>query len=551
MLKHLYISQYALIESLDLDLDGGFLVITGETGAGKSIIMGALGLIMGDRADTKVIRSGAAKSVIEATFVLKDGSYKEVFADAELDYSDECIIRREITSTGKSRAFINDTPVNQTVLRAVTSRLVDIHSQYENLLLKDGNFQLSVVDTAAHNDRELGDYRSVFDEYNECSAKLKQVEEEAAKWREEKEYLQYQFDRIDEAGLSAEEQEQLEQELELLNHTEEIKTEIGAAVELLGNDEYGIIPRMKEAVGRVGAAARYLADAKTLDERMGSLYIELKDIDNELSRQFEALDYDPARKAAIEARLDTIYSLEQKYHLQSCAELIDLRDSLADKLERIDNFDEEISELQKAQAQIHERLDAAARLLSDKRCKVSGEIAEYLTAQLVSLGIANAKVSIDVQPLKSFSATGADDVRFLFSANKNMPLRPIVSVASGGEIARVMLALKSLTVRKSNLSTIIFDEIDTGVSGEIAGRMAEMMQTMADHVQVVAITHLPQIAARGRSHYKVFKTDTDNSTTTNISLLSPEQREQEIAEMLSGKNPSDAALNAARELLKH
>lgn len=549
MLKHLYISQYALIDTLNLDIDSGFITITGETGAGKSIIMGALGLIMGDRADTKVIRTGASKSVIEATFVFTDRRYCNIFETAELDYSDECIIRREITANGKSRAFINDTPVSQSTLRSITTHLIDIHSQYENLLLRDTDFQLSVVDTAARCDDELNTFRSIFTQYTDCRSRLKQLVAEADRMRAEKEYMQYQFDRLDEANIVDGEQETLEGELERINHTEEIKTDLGAAVGLLENDEYGIVSRMKEATNRVASASRFFADVSDVAERLQSLYIDLKDIDNELSAHFDSLEFDPARKEYVETRLDTIYSLEQKHRLDSCADLIELHRSLAQRLERIDNFDDEIAALEKQIARLADTLAAAAASLTAKRKAVAPEIAGYLTSKLINLGMPNAIVEVDISPADDYTSTGADNVQFLFTANKNMPLRPIVSVASGGEIARVMLALKSLTVRKSALSTIIFDEIDTGVSGEIAGRMAEMMAEMSHYIQVLTITHLPQIAARGTSHYKVYKTDSDTTTTTHISPLSAPQRITEIAEMLSGKNPSQAALNAASELL--
>lgn len=549
MLKHLYISQFALIDTLDLDIDRGFSVITGETGAGKSVIMGALAMVMGERADSRVVRAGAAKSVIEATFSLTDSSLHDVFDRAELDYADECTIRREITSAGKSRAFVNDTPVNQTTLRIITHHLIDIHSQYENLLLADSNFQLSVVDTAAADDEELSAFRIAWDEYNACRRDLEQLTAEADRLRTERDYMQFQFDRLDEAGLlDPDEQDTLEQELARLNHTEEIKTDIAAALTLL-DDEYGIISRMKEAKGRVEGASRFLPDINPLAERLSGLYIELKDIDGELNTHFSDLEFDPARKLHIETRLDTIYTLQQKHHLSSCAELIALRDQLSDRLQRIDSFDDDIRRLTDTLASHTDRLTAAASALTARRAAVTADIAAYLVEQLVPLGMPNAKVEVRITPLPQYRASGADDIQFLFSANKNTPLRPISSVASGGEIARVMLALKSLLTRTSQLSTIIFDEIDTGVSGEIAHRMADLMRTMSGHTQVITITHLPQIAARGTHHYKVYKTDTDTTTTTHISILSPDERIREIAEMLSGKNPTPTALHAAAELI--
>lgn len=550
MLKHLHISQLALIESLDLDIGGGFSVITGETGAGKSVIMGALGLVMGDRADSKVVRAGAVKSVVEATFVMDDQSLQPFFAREELDYSDECIIRREVTAAGKSRAFINDTPVNRTVLRTVASHLIDIHSQYGNLLLNNAGFQLSVVDTVAHTDVELNMFRSSFLNHAEKVKALEQLKSDYEQWRSERDYLQFQFDQLAEASLQEGEQEMLERELELLNHTEEIKTDLAVAVECLDSDGYGIMSQLKETVGRVEGASRFMDGLSVLAERLHSLYVDLKDVDSELNSCYSSFEFDPARKMQVETRLDTIYTLEQKHHLLSCAELLDLQRQLSEKLLRIDNFDDDIKALALEVEQCAAGMKQAADVLTAKRRSVAVGIAGYLTSQLVNLGMPNARVSVEIAPAHQYTLSGADDVQFLFSANKNVPLRPIASVASGGEIARVMLALKSLTVQKTGLSTIIFDEVDTGVSGEIAHRMAEMMRGMSHYVQVLAITHLPQIAAKGGSHYKVYKTDDDMFTTTHIIAIAGGQRVAEIAEMLSGKNPTAAALKAAKELLE-
>ena len=551
MLTHLYISQYALIEQLNLDIASGFVTITGETGSGKSIIMGALGLIFGDRADTKVIRTGATKSVIEATFSFQNDKYRPIFDDADIDYQSECIVRREIGANGKSRAFINDTPVTQQTLRNISSHLIDIHSQYENLLLKDSGFQLSVLDTAAHTEGELLQYQKVYDNFNRLTADLKILTAEAERMSAEKEYMQYQYDRLYEANLVDGEQEELEQEAERMSHTEEIKSDLGAASDAMENDEYGIVQQLKDATTRVENATRYYPSVGELGERMKSLLIELKDVDNELSGYFDSLDFDPQRKEFVESRLDTIYTLQQKHRLSSCEELIALRDELSQKLEKIDNYDSDIADLKKQLTQCEEQLKATAAVLTEKRKGVAPEIAQYLMESLHALGMPNANVVVDIKPFTEYGEMGGDDVQFLFTANKNMPLQPIVSVASGGEVSRVMLALKSLIVRKSEISTIIFDEVDTGVSGDIAGRMAEMMNDMAHYVQVLSITHLPQIAARGGSQYRVYKTDDETTTTTHIDRLTNDQRITEIAEMLSGKHPSEAALRAAAELLNN
>lgn len=549
MLKHLHIRNLALIESLDLDMECGFSVVTGETGAGKSIIMGALGLVMGDRADVRSVRVGANKSVVEATFLVSDNSLAQLFEQLGLDYFDECIIRREVLASGKSRAFINDTPVNQAVLRSVSSHLIDIHSQYENLLLNNADFQLEVVDVSAHVDDELEHYRLLYKSYNEAVAQLDKLKNEASKSQTERDYLQFQFDQLNDADIKEDEQEILESELQLLNHIEEVKTDLSVAVELMENDEYGVMSRIKEAVNRVDNSAKYLPEIIQTSERLASLFIDLKDIDAEIASAAASLEYDPARKFEVEQRLDTIYSLEQKHHVSSCSELVAIFSQLSEKLSDIDNYDEQISTLYEKMSCLEKEMSVAADKLSEKRSSVSDEIAGYLTGCLVDLGMPNAVVQVAISKLEQYTSSGRDDVRFMFTANKNMPLRPIADVASGGEIARVMLALKALTVRKSHLSTIIFDEVDTGVSGDIAQRMGLMMSEMSKYIQVISITHLPQIAAAGDCHYKVYKTDSDTATTTHIMRLTNELRVLEIAEMLSGKNPSDTAKSAAAELL--
>ena len=604
MLKHLYISQYALIDELELSLEDGFSVITGETGAGKSIIMGALALVMGARADAKSVREGAQKCVVEASFSmnnaqlltpsaslvpLKQGDniggaqlsltpsaliadaravrpyrlgdnigdvqlltlnsqLSTIFEEYGLDWEEECVIRREVTAAGKSRAFVNDTPVTLQQMRAIASLLIDIHSQHENLLLNDSNFQLKIVDIIAQSGAEREVYGKVYGDWRATTAKLVEVREMAEKWASERDYAQFQFDQLNDANLIETEQAELEAELEVLNHTEEIKGDLSEASGRLDDEQYGVVMQLREVKQKVAHAARYMKQAEALAERVESLYVELKDVSAEVADMCGDMEFDPQRKAWVEERLNTIYALEQKHRVDTVAQLIALRDEYDAKLQRIDSFDEEIGALEKQVAQLAEELALKADELTAKRNGVREEIAEYLVARLRLLGMENARVEVRISG-KDYSADGQDVVELVFTANKNAELRPIASIASGGEIARLMLALKCLIAKSAELPTIIFDEIDTGVSGDVAGRMGEMMAEMARDIQVITISHLPQIAARGGQHFKVFKHDTDDATVTQIVELTASERELEIAEMLSGKNPSEAAISAARELL--
>ena len=583
MLKHLYISQYALIDELELSLEDGFSVITGETGAGKSIIMGALALVMGARADSKSVREGAQKCVVEASFFvngqwsMRDDRFShtenlsltestefteeaeaspasvnfpllELFEEYGLDFEEECVIRREVTAAGKSRAFVNDTPVTLQQMRAIASLLIDIHSQHENLLLNDSNFQLKIVDIIAQSGTEREAYGKVYGDWRATTAKLAEVCEMAEKWASERDYAQFQFDQLNDANLIETEQEELEAELEVLNHTEEIKGDLSEASGRLDDEQYGVVMQLREVKQKVAHAARYMKQAEALAERVESLYVELKDVSAEVADMCGDMEFDPQRKAWVEERLNTIYALEQKHRVDTVAELIALRDEYDAKLQRIDSFDEEIGALEKQVAQLASELASKADELTAKRNGVRDEIAEYLVVRLRLLGMENARVEVRMSG-KDYSADGQDVVELVFTANKNAELRPIASIASGGEIARLMLALKCLIAKSAELPTIIFDEIDTGVSGDVAGRMGEMMAEMAGDIQVITISHLPQIAARGGQHFKVFKHDTEDATVTQIVELTASEREREIAEMLSGKNPSEAAISAARELL--
>ena len=548
MLKHLYISQFAIIDSLDLDIAHGFNVITGQTGAGKSIIMGALALVMGERADYKSIRNGASKCVVEATFDITSSNIRSLFDELDLDYAEECIIRREITANGKSRAFINDTPVNQQQLRAVSAKLIDIHSQHENLLLNNSLFQMQVVDAVAQNAPAIEAYKSAYHRFNSLKKELATLQESAEKLRAEKDYNQFQFNQLQEAAVGADEQELLEAELDKLAHIEDIKYNLQLADSILSNDD-AAIAQLKTAEQSLGKISDFDKDIASIYERINSVVIELKDVAADVSALFENTDYDPARRNYVEERLNLIYSLEHKHNVKSCEELIEIYNAFARKLESIDSFDDEINSLQAQLSEAEKEMVKASEVLSDSRRAVRDVIAKDLVEKLVYLGINNAKVEVAINSTGNYTVNGSDEVNFLFSANKNVPLRPISTIASGGEISRVMLAIKSLIVKTNDISTIIFDEIDTGVSGLVAQRMGEMMKILSLDTQVIAITHLPQIAAKGNAHFKVYKEDNENDTISKIILLDNEQRRREIAEMLSGENPSKAAFDAADELL--
>lgn len=548
MLRHLYISQFAIIDSLDLDIAPGFNVITGQTGAGKSIIMGALALVMGERADYKSIRNGASKCVVEATFDITSSNIRSLFDELDLDYAEECIIRREITANGKSRAFINDTPVNQQQLRAVSAKLIDIHSQHENLLLNNSLFQMQVVDAVAQNAPAIEAYKSAYHRFNSLKKELATLQESAEKLRAEKDYNQFQFNQLQEAAVGADEQELLEAELDKLAHIEDIKYNLQLADSILSNDD-AAIAQLKTAEQSLGKISDFDKDIASIYERINSVVIELKDVAADVSALFENTDYDPARRNYVEERLNLIYSLEHKHNVKSCEELIEIYNAFARKLESIDSFDDEINSLQAQLSEAEKEMVKASEVLSDSRRAVRDVIANDLVEKLVYLGINNAKVEVAINSTGNYTINGSDEVNFLFSANKNVPLRPISTIASGGEISRVMLAIKSLIVKTNDISTIIFDEIDTGVSGLVAQRMGEMMKILSLDTQVITITHLPQIAAKGNAHFKVYKEDNENDTISKIILLDNEQRRREIAEMLSGENPSKAAFDAADELL--
>ncbi len=553
MLKQLYIRNFTLIDELDIKLYPGFSVITGETGAGKSIILGAIGLLLGNRADSKAIKSGKERCVIEAHFDLSRYDMKGFFDDNDIDFdAEDTIIRRELTSAGKSRAFINDTPVPLTKMRELGEQLVDIHSQHQNLLLQKEDFQLNVVDILAQDAEHIKAYQAVYQQYRSALSRLEQLKQELIKNRENEEFMRFQHKELDEAHLEPGELEQLEQESDILNHSEEIKSALYEADHSLSDDEGSILQLLRNASYSISNIREIYPEVAELSDRLDSSYIELKDIAQEISSSLDRIDFDPARLEQLNTRLDQLNTLLQKFHVETVEELIETRDLLAQQLEHIDNGNEDIEILQKEVDQKLIKAMSAAHSLSSLRKKVAKSIETEMKNRLVPLGIPNVRFEIEFAE-KSLCRDGADKVSFLFSANRSTPLQPISQVASGGEIARVMLSLKAMISGAVKLPTIIFDEIDTGVSGKIAEKMAEIMTEMGNqNRQVISITHLPQIAAMGSHHYKVMKEETQTGTISQMRELTPEQRVEEIAQMLSGSDISQAALANAKELInKH
>lgn len=551
MLRQLYIKDFTLIDTLDMRFFPGFSVITGETGAGKSIILGAINLLLGQRADMKLIKAGCSRCVIEAHFDLSRYDMEGFFGENDIDYdADDCILRRELTSAGKSRAFINDTPVPLTTMRRLGEQLIDIHSQHQNLLLNDEDFQLNVVDIIA-NDRALADdYRKAFSGYIAAGKEVDRVRREIEDGLRNEDFIRFQYNELCNAELEPGMQEALEQESDTLNHVEEIKNAMFTADAILGgSDGDGVVERLKEAVRTLGGISNIYPDIKDAADRIDSCYIELKDIADEVRTNVDGISFDPQRLEVINSKLDRIYSLQQKHHVSTVDELLKIQEHHGELLENIDNSDVHLKELEAERQRIFRLCEEKAARLSELRRTAAGVIEGEMQKRLVALGMPNVRFSVNVEP-RELSADGADRVVFMFSANKNTPLQPVSQVASGGEIARVMLSLKAMISGAVKLPTIIFDEIDTGVSGKAAERMAMIMQEMAQNDrQVISITHLPQIAARGTTHYKVYKVDTSGGTESRMEVLSPEERVHEIAQMLSGSDVSDAAVSNAKELL--
>lgn len=551
MLKQLYIKNFTLIDELNIQMHPGFSVITGETGAGKSIILGAIGLLLGNRADSKSIKVGRDRCVIEAHFDLSKYDMQQFFTDNDIDEDlSDTIIRRELTAAGKSRAFINDTPVSLTKMRELGEQLVDIHSQHQNLLLQKEDFQLNVVDIIAQDEKQRKNYEAAYNQYKQANQKLNALKAEIEKNRENEDFLRFQFKELDEAQLQNGEQEELEQEYEMLSHSEDIKTALYQADNHLSGDDGNIIERLKQTSEQLANIKDVYPEVTELLERIDSSYIELKDIAQEVNGLTDHVEFDPARLETINERLDKLNSLQQKFHVKDLGELIETYHQLKEQLSHIDHSDEDVEALEQEVTQLLEKAQKQAKELTAIRTKAAKKVEEEMKQRLIPLGIPNVRFSISLTE-KPLSHDGGDKVSFLFSANKSTPLQPVTQVASGGEIARVMLSLKAMISGAVKLPTIIFDEIDTGVSGKIAEKMAQIMVEMGNHErQVLSITHLPQIAAMGSHHYKVSKEETDNGTISRMTELSQQERVQEIAQMLSGSDVSEAALANAKELLR-
>ncbi len=551
MLKHLYIKNFTLIDILDIDLYPGFSVITGETGAGKSIILGAIGLLLGQRADAKTIKTGTDKCIIEAQFDLSRYRLEAFFTDNDIEYDNgDCIIRRELLASGKSRAFINDTPVQLAMLKELGDKLVDVHSQHQNLLLNKQDFQLSVADIIASDEQQLSAYQQAYADYQAVTAELHQAEEDIERNRQNADFLQFQFDELHHARLSEGEQEDLEQKSDTMTHSEEIKAALFTADHALQADGTGIVTSLRTAISALRDIQRVYPDMTELTERLDSTYIELKDIAQDINGRLEDVDFDPSELDAINARLDKIYDLEKKYHAENITGLIALRDELERKLGNIENSDEALAVLRQRQEELRKACQQSADELTRLRTAAARKIEQEMLQRLVPLGMPHVQFRVQMTR-EALGRNGQDRIAFLFSANTSTPLQPVSQVASGGEIARVMLALKAMISGAVKLPTIIFDEIDTGVSGKIAEKMAEIMQEMGrNERQVISITHLPQIAALGTTHYKVSKEETPLGTTSRMEELSFERRITEIAQMLSGSDVSEAAIQNAKQLLK-
>ena len=551
MLKQLYIKNYTLIDELDMEFFPGFSVITGETGAGKSIILGAIGLLLGQRADSKDLKTGCDKCQIEAHFDISRYEMEPFFQENDIDYDpQDCIIRRELTAAGKSRAFINDTPVSLAMLKELAEQLVDVHSQHQNLLLNKQDFQLSVVDIIAGKPKELTDYQAAFATYQSVKQQLKELEENIARNRDNTDFLQFQYNELSNAQLVAGEQEELEQKQDTMSHAEDIKGALYETDNALSGDDTGIVVQLKTAVNALRSIEKVLPAADDLSQRMDSCYIELKDISQDISSLLEDVEFDPAELDSVNNRLDRIYDLQKKYHCETVEELLQQKEQLKQQLSDIENSDEALADLQAKVQQQEQQCQKLADSLTKQRVKAAKQIEQQMLSRLVPLGMPNVRFEVHIEQTE-LSRNGQDKVLFLFSANTSTPLQPVSQVASGGEIARVMLALKVMISGAVKLPTIIFDEIDTGVSGKIAEKMAQMMQEMgAGGRQVISITHLPQIAALGSNHYKVYKEETAQGTASRMQHLDAEERIREIAQMLSGSDVTEAAINNAKELLK-
>ncbi|MFC2096812.1 DNA repair protein RecN [Bacteroidota bacterium] len=549
MLLSLSINNYALISQLDIKFDKGFSIITGETGAGKSILLGALSLILGQRADVSILKNKQKKCFVEGSFHIEDYGLQNFFEKNDLDYDNVSVIRREININGKSRAFINDTPVNLNVLKELGFSLVDIHSQHQNLILNDENFQIRVIDLFAGLKEVLEEYNKTYISYVKLNDEYNDLINRSEKAKTDLDYFRFQFDQLNEANLKEDEQEELESELEILNHTEDIKIALGNTGNLINGEENGFLLRLKPVINSLEKISGYFDKAKDLSERLTSMYIELKDISDEAELNANNIEFLPSRIEEISNRLDLIYNLEQKHHVSDITSLLKLKEKLDKDINEINSFDFRLEKTKKELSEKHGGLEKLASTLSRERKKSIPEIEKTIIDKLYKLGIPNVNFKINLTTFEEFLPNGKDKVLFMFSANKKTDLQEISKVASGGEISRLMLSVKSLISFSIALPTIIFDEIDSGVSGEIADKMGDIIKEMSHNIQVINITHLPQIARKGDFHYLVYKYEDSDNTFTNIKLLDQEERVIEIAKMLSGSDLTELSIKNARELL--
>lgn len=548
MIKHLTIENYALIKSLDIDFSSGFSVITGETGAGKSILLGALSLILGQRADTQVLYQKDKKCIVEASFDVQKIKLKQFFIDNDLDEDTLLIIRREILPTGKSRAFINDTPVQLALLKDLGAKLVDIHSQHESLSIQNSSFQLDLVDSFISSGT-LENYKSLYKNYRQIVKNLESLRENEEQLRKEQDYMRFLYEELQVLQLKTDEQEVMETELETLNHAEQIKLSFFNCMECLTEGEFSISAQLDTLLQILKKTTTYYTGAKEILDRVQASSVELKDIGAEIQKCNDGLSVDPQKQQLYGERLDAIYRLQAKHHVNTIEELLQIEADLEAKLQQLDTSQDRIEELGKQKSEIEHRLLQFADILRKERIEAAEKIEKEIIKSLAGLGMSSSRLQIKIQAQENFLSNGMDKVFFLFNANLGGELKEIGKVASGGELSRLMLAIKSVIHQQSVLSTILFDEIDTGVSGEIAGKVAAMMQNMAEYLQVVSITHLPQIAAKAQAHYRVYKKETEGQTLSEIVLLNSEEHLQTIASMLSGKTTTDAALKAAQELI--
>lgn len=551
MLQSIYIQNYALIDTLDINFNTGFSVITGETGAGKSIILGAIGLLLGQRADIKTIKSGETKCIVEAKFNISSYNMESFFKENDLEFdSNDCIIRRELYASGKSRGFINDSPASLAQMREIGEQLIDVHSQHQNMLLNNEEFQMNVLDIIANDEKELGKYSDIYHQYKETAKRLADTIAKAEKEREDEDYVRFQLQQLDDASLKEGEQEELENEAEMLAHAEEIKSNLFKVSNMMAEDDMNMLIAMKESILTLQNVSKHYPAASEWAERLNSCFIDIKELSHEISNAQEEVEFNPSRLEFVNDKLNTIYSLEQKHHVDSVEQLIEIAEKYHSQLTEITSFDQIISELESKKEKIYSDLLAQAKVLTSLRKKAAQDVEKKMQELLVPLGMPNVRFCVEVTQRKEPDTKGMDNVLFLFSANKNGTLQNVATVASGGEIARVMLSLKAMIAGAVKLPTIVFDEIDTGVSGSIAEKMALIMEDMGKHNrQVISITHLPQIAARGITHYKVYKEDTETRTISHIKMLDQNERIKEIANMLSGSTLTEAAMNNAKVLL--